>query len=70
MGCMIDKTLTVDQAAAKGDLESLKWIRVNGGEWTSYAADDAVKYGHLETLKWIRANGGEWTSYAADDAAK
>ena len=67
---MINKTLTADQAAAKGDLETLKWIRANGGEWTHYAANLAAKNGNLETLKWIRENGGEWTHRAAILAAK
>ena len=59
----IDKTLTADQAAAKGDLETLKWIRANGGKWNSYsyAADYAAENGHLETLKWIKyVDSGEW----------
>ena len=56
-------------AASNGHLETLKWIRANGGEWTSWAANLAAKNGHLETLKWICANGGEWTDDAADCAA-
>ena len=65
MGCVIDKTLTADQAASKGDLESLKRIRANGGGWTSDAADWAAKYGHghLDVLKWIKyVDSGEWVS--------
>ena len=53
-----------DWAAVHGHLEILKWIRTNGGDWTSKAADWAAGNGHLATLKWIRANGGKWTSYA------
>ena len=56
-------------AAENGQLETLKWIRANGGEWTDDAADYAAKNGQLETLKWIRANGGEWTSNTANWAA-
>ena len=54
----------------------MKWIRVNGGTWTSDAVNWAAKNGHLETLKWIRANGGEWPNggydvrHAADWAAR
>jgi hypothetical protein len=33
-------------------LETLKWIRANGGQWTKRAAQTE----HLETLEWIRAN--------------
>jgi hypothetical protein len=42
-------------AAKGGHLDTLKWIRSNGGKWTSAAAQLAAKSGHLETLKWIRA---------------
>jgi hypothetical protein len=42
-------------------LETLKWIRANGGEWTHWAADGAAKNVHLETLKWIKyMDSGEW----------
>jgi hypothetical protein len=61
--------LCADECAKRGHLETLKWIRANGGQWTSWAADGAAQNGHLETLKWIRANGGEWTNWAADWAA-
>ena len=57
-------------AAKNGHLETLKWLRANGGEWWgSEAAIWAAGNGHLETLKWIRANGGEWNEHAADYAA-
>jgi hypothetical protein len=59
-----------DWSAQDGHLETLKWVRENGGEWTYKAADWAARNGHLETLKWIRENGGEWTSNAADYAAR
>ena len=57
-------------AAKNGHLETLKWIRANGGKCTKDAANWAARNGHLETLKWIRANGGEWTHWAADYAAE
>jgi hypothetical protein len=45
-----------------GHLETLKWIRANGGEWTHWAADWAAWNGHLETLKWIKyVDSGERT---------
>jgi hypothetical protein len=53
-------------AAINGRLETLQWIRANGGGWTHCAADGAASNGHLETLQWIRANSGEWTSDASD----
>ena len=61
--------LTADIAARYGQLETLKWLRSIGGEWTSDAADWAAMNGHLGTLRWIRENGGEWTHHAADWAA-
>ena len=64
-----DLAVMADWAAMNGHLETLKWIRENGGEWTSFATDGVASYGHLETLKWIRENGGEWTENAADRAA-
>ena len=63
-------TYNTTWAAKNGHLETLKWIRANGGAWTSNAANWAAENGHLETLEWIRANGGEWTSWAADRAAQ
>jgi hypothetical protein len=59
-----------DFAAKNGQLETLQWIRNNGGDWTHRAADLAAMNGRLETLQWIRANGGEWTHWAAKWAAK
>jgi hypothetical protein len=61
--------LCADECAKGGHLETMKWIRANGGEWTYWAANWAAEGGHLETLKWIRANGGEWTNWAANWAA-
>jgi hypothetical protein len=51
---MIDKTLTINEAAAKGDLETLQWIRANGGEWTSDVAVYAAMNGHLEVRTALR----------------
>jgi hypothetical protein len=59
-----------DWTAKNGHLETLQWIRANGGGWTEDAADWAAGNGHLETLEWIRANGGGWTYEAADRAAQ
>ena len=69
-GYSVYKGPSANYTAGNGQLETLKWVRANGGEWTHWAADWAAENGHLETLKWIRANGGEWTTYAANWAAK
>ena len=59
---MMNKTLTANEAAAKGHLETLKWIRANGGGWTSKAADYAARNGHLEIVKWIKyVESGKWS---------
>jgi hypothetical protein len=64
------KRWAANYASENGHLETLKWIRKNGGEWSTLAADKAALNGHLETLKWIRKNGGEWSTLAADNAAR
>jgi len=58
-----------DSATGYGQLEILKWIRANGGEWTSWACSNAAANGHLETLKWLRVNGCKWSRFAANYAA-
>lgn len=50
------------------EIETLKWIRENGGHFGNIA-DWAAFHGHLETLKWIREKGGDWTHLAADLSA-
>ena len=45
-------------AADNGHLETLKWIRANGGDWDKWAANLAASNGHLETLKWIHSVNG------------
>jgi hypothetical protein len=47
-------SLAVGNVIEDGHLETLKWIRENGREWTLNSADWAAGNGHLETLKWIR----------------
>ena len=64
------RVYNADWAAEHGHLETLKWVRANGGNWTAYAADFAAGNGHLEILKWVRTNGGNWTTLAAHWSAK
>jgi hypothetical protein len=73
--------MAADCAAENGHLETLKWIRANGGEWTTEAADWAAVNVHLETLEWlVRSNAPlevhqeyyrtkvEWERRVAEDA--
>ena len=45
-------------AAGYGHLETLKWIRANGGDWDKNALEWSSINGHLETIRWIISNGG------------
>ncbi len=43
-------------------METLTWIRANGGKWTSCAADRAANNGHLEIVEWIKyVKSGKWS---------
>ena len=42
--------LTVDNLSRHGQLETIQWLRANGGTWTSDAADFAASNGHLEVF--------------------
>lgn len=57
-------TGTADAAAAKGHLETLKWIRANGGEWTDESLRLATKNKHQDCITWLhenKANFSHWT---------
>ena len=45
-----------EEAAGRGDLEMLKWLRARGCPWGAGTAG-AAGCGHLEVLKWLRAEG-------------
>ena len=50
----------MDQAAANGHLEVVKWLHENRKEGcTTKAMDEAVAYGHLEVIKWLHENRSE-----------
>ncbi len=46
----------------KGNLEMLKWTRLNGCPWDESTCSYAASGGYLETLKWARLNGCPWDS--------
>ena len=45
------------EAAGRGDLEVLKWLRAEGCPWDEAACRFAAFGGHLEVLKWLQAEG-------------
>ena len=56
-------------AAGGGHLDTLKWLRVNGCEWSEETCSFAALGGHLEVLEWARANGCEWNAETCSCAA-
>ena len=48
-----------DSAAEHGHLETLKWIRAQGGHWSYHGLDMARRHGHRHVVRWIMANGGD-----------
>ena len=59
-----------EEAAGRGDLETLKWLRDKGFPWNEDACARAAEGGHLEVLKWLRAEGCPWDEWACERAAK
>ena len=50
-----------EKAAARGDVEVLKWLRAEGCPWGETVCANAADGGHLEVLKWLWAEGcPEW----------
>ena len=47
-------------AAMHGDLELLKWARLNNYPWNEATTLLAAKYDHLEVLKWAHSEGCPW----------
>ena len=66
----IEATVLHQEAAAKGQLEVLKWLRANGCPWDEQTCASAAQAGHLEVLQWARANGCPWDKYTCSEAAE
>ncbi len=67
---------TCNEAAARGDLVMLKWLRSIGTPWDVdngsrryNTCANAARGGHLELLKWARANECEWDFETCANAA-
>lgn len=56
-------------AAYGGQLECLKWLRMNGAPWNEQACVSAAWGGHLECLKWLKSEGAPWNKYTCNHAA-
>ena len=65
----IEATVLHQEAAAKGQLEVLKWLRANGCPWDEKTCASAAQAGHLEVLQWARANGCPWDAQTCSRAA-
>ena len=54
--------------AASGNLNLLKWARVNGCDWNTLTCSIAAARGHLNVLKWAHKNGCDWDSRTCSNA--
>ena len=57
-------------ASYAGNLEVLKWSRMNGFPWDSEVSIAASRIGNLEMLKWVKENGCEIDKTVAYYAAE
>ena len=64
------KPLLCKGAAARGDVEMLKWLRAKGCPWDEGTCAAAAYGGHLEVLKWLRAGGCPWDNWTCAYAAE
>jgi len=62
-------THTSAEAALRGDLEMLKWLKAHDAPSDGVCAYAAFK-GHLEVLKWARENGCKMDALACIYAVK
>ncbi len=56
------------KATIGGNLEMMKWLRLQNCPWDEHVCSLAAKHGHLEILKWARENGCEWNEWTYHDA--
>lgn len=57
-------------AAAKGQLDALKWLKRHGARWNWQTCAEAARGGHFEMLKWAHAHGAPMDAFTCDGAAK
>ena len=60
------------EAAKKGQLEVVKWLRFFSAScpWDADTCTSAAEGGHLERLQWLRANGCPWNKWTCINATK
>ncbi|WBR14542.1 hypothetical protein pkur_cds_367 [Pandoravirus kuranda] len=60
-GCPLEGGMCAD-AAKKGDLEMLMWLRARECPWDSRVCEYAAQGGHLAVLRWATTQGCDWDS--------
>jgi hypothetical protein len=56
-------------AAERGDMQLLQWLRAHGCAWDGYTCSCAAHHGHLDVLMWATEQGCPWSDYTCDSAA-
>ena len=59
---------TFINAAEKGILENMKWLKNNNCPWNHYTFIKAVEHGNLENIDWLINNGCPWDNYLLMDS--
>ena len=49
-----------EQAARKGHLHILQWLRAHNCKWDEWTCNRAVLHGHFHILQWAHDNGCPW----------
>eukprot|EP01051_Picozoa_sp_SAG22_P012777 SAG22_NODE_1360_length_4622_cov_2.212912_6_plen_241_part_00 len=60
---------TCANAAARGELSVLQWLRSSGCQWDAETITAAARSGHLDVLQWVVDNGCPWDAGACAAAA-
>ena len=55
--------------AFNGNLNLLKWAKLNEFNWNAKTCSKAARGGHLEIVQWVRLNGCPWNENTCSSAA-
>lgn len=72
-GCQPKDSCACEEAASRGQLQALQWMRGHDFPWDCLTCRSAARRGHLEVLQWARANGAPWdwsTLYSGAEHAR
>ena len=58
-----------DDAAMRGSVRLLKWMRENNLDWSTYTCSYAAEHGRLPALKYLHENGCPWYQLTCSLAA-